>query len=54
MNYNKHLVQVKSMVRVTGSQTFLDLIFPMQVSLGNKKSLGLLKKLDFWLLLLHF
>ena len=31
------LVLVKSMVRLTPSQTFLDLIFLMQVTLGNEK-----------------
>ena len=31
------IVQVKSAVRITQSQTFLDFIFLMQVSLGNKK-----------------
>ena len=32
--------QVKSAIRVTQIETILDLIFPMQVALGNKKSFG--------------
>ena len=34
------LVQIKSTVRVTWSQTFLDLIFPMQVSFKNTENFG--------------
>ena len=34
------IVQVKRVVRATWSQTFLDFIFQIQVSLGNEKSFG--------------
>ena len=34
------LVQIKSVLRITRSQTFLDLIFLMHVSLENKKDIG--------------
>ena len=34
------LIQVKNTVIVTQNQIFLDLIFPMQVLLGNEKGFG--------------
>ena len=34
------LVQVNRLVKVTRSRTFLDLIFPKQVSLGKEKGFG--------------
>ena len=41
------VVPVKSLLSVIRSRTFLDLIFPMQVSLGNKESYGNLQ-FDFF------
>ena len=36
----KLVIQVKSMIKLTQSQTFLNFIFLMEISLGNEKNFG--------------
>ena len=45
-NWN-HIIQIKTVVEVTWCQTFSDITFLMQVSLGNEKSFG--KQVKAWI-----
>ena len=40
------LVQIKNVIRLNQSQTHLDLIFPMQLSLGNDESFLMILALE--------